>query len=345
MSKKAISIFIFIVFLLSGVFPAFSSDNPQNAAASATDEAVTHPSRSNEETTDPNDEDPSHLSLDEKNIQINGMEDRGLFDLPLEEVAELKIAVTAVLTQTEARLIPAAVTTIDQDMIRRSGARNLNEVFDIFVPNLQVMRHALVSDLVGIRGIINYPSTKYLLLVNGRRLNLSTREGAVTERDLPMLGDINYVNVVRGPGSVVYGPGAIAGVINIVTFNGLNFEGTDISFRQGFVDQFYSTEVRHGQKLSDDSGIFLFYGVADQDGADQEDSPYVFSKTFTTANGQQVSAGTPVNFDINNDRDSYRGRLKHKLHLQYTKGDFEAWFRYTRGGQLTAARGEKSQSV
>ena len=41
------------------------------------------------------------------------------------------------LTSTPRRAVPAAVTRINQDMIRSSGARNLYELFDIYVPNFQ----------------------------------------------------------------------------------------------------------------------------------------------------------------------------------------------------------------
>ena len=186
-------------------------------------------------------------------------------------------------------------------MIQHSGARSLNEVFDIFVPNVQIMRHLLVPDIIGIRGIINYPPNKYLQLVNGHIVNLRSTEGAVTERDLPKLGDIYYIDVVREPGSVVYGPGAISGVINIVTYNGLNFEGSDVALRQDFIEQSSTLEFRHGQKIDEDSAVFFYLGIVDYDGADQDDSLYVFSKSFTTTTGEKVAGGDPVDFDITND--------------------------------------------
>ena len=63
----------------------------------------------------------------------NAAED--VFEMSLEELMEVTIASPAALTRTRPRLVPAAVTTITEDMIRRCGARNLNEVFDIYVPN------------------------------------------------------------------------------------------------------------------------------------------------------------------------------------------------------------------
>jgi outer membrane receptor protein involved in Fe transport len=168
--------------------------------------------------------------------------------------------------------------------------------------------------------------------VNGRVLNHRGEQGALSERDLPMLRDIDYVEVVRGPGAATYGPGAIAGVINIVTLNGRTFEGIDTEYRQGTGFQYSSVDVRYGKKLSDDSGVFLYYGYADVQGATQGDSPAVLGRTFTARSGVPVVAGEPLTFALPNDGDAFRSEGKHKLHAQYNNGEFDAWFRWTRGG-------------
>jgi len=263
-----------------------------------------------------------------------------LLAFSLEELMKMSVVSAATLMQTKHRLVPAAVTTIDQEMIQHSGARSLNELFDIFVPNSQIMRHHTRSDLLGIRGIINVPEDKYLLLVNGHLMNLRSTEGVVTERDLPMLADVHHVNVVRGPGSVVYGPGAVSGVIDIVTYNGLTFEGTDVRIRQGFVERFSSFEIRHGHRIDDEEGLFLYYGLDDYTGADQDDAPYIFSKSFATNTGHRVLAGEPADFGIVDDHAAFRFDPEHKLHLHYTResisGRSDAWIRFTRSGEQVA---------
>jgi len=236
------------------------------------------------------------------------------------------------------RVTPAAVTRIDHEEIWSSGARSLNELFDIYVPNAQVIRHHAQPPHLGIRGIISDKDDKYLLRVNGRLMNNRSQIGAFSEHYLPMLGDIHHIDVVRGPGSTTYGPGAISGVVNIVTHNGLTFQGTDATVRQGFLEYFTGVEVRHGVQLSDDSGLFLYYGYADYPGAPQEHSPYVFGRSFTALEGVPVVAGEPVTFGIPNDHRTYRSSGRHKMHVQYTKGDFDAWIRYTRSGEQEAFR-------
>jgi iron complex outermembrane receptor protein len=243
------------------------------------------------------------------------------------------------------RSTPAAVMRIDYDMIWGSGARRLTELFDIYVPNTQLVRHHFSFEHVTPRGLVSDLEDKYLFQVNGRTMNQLTITGAFSEvRDLPLLGDIHHVDFIRGPGSALYGPGAISGVISVVTHSAMTFEGTDVTFRQGAIDTFSAVELRHGRKFSDDCGVFVYFGLADYHGASYADAPLVFSNSFATpASIPDVVAGRPtvVPDTFDQDRRSWRGRAKMKLHAQYTKGDFDFWVRYTQGGEKgTPPRGQ-----
>ncbi len=256
-----------------------------------------------------------------------------LFELPLEEVMKLRVTSAATLTRTTLRGVPAAVTRITQKDIQSSGARSLDKVLEIFVPNLELMRNYFGPTAMGIRGIIGSDNDKILLLVNGRVMNHRLKAGAFSERDLPTLGDIHHIDVVRGPGSAIYGPGAVAGVVDIITKSHDTFDGFDVTVRQGCVEQFTSLEMRYGRAFTDTSGIFVDYGLTDYKGADQDDSPYIFGKTFNSLGDEYIiESGEPVPFDIVDDHHAYRSKLKHKFHAQYNNGSFEAWLRYTRGG-------------
>ena len=200
-----------------------------------------------------------------------------LTELSMEDLMNVEVVSTATLTKTTPRLVPAAVTTITAEQIKASGARSLYELLDIYVPDLQVIRHHWESDHMGLRGTINDRDDKYLLLVNGRVMNEHTHYGALTERDLVMLSDIHHIDIVRGPGSALYGPGAISMVINIVTFNADTFKGTEVTGRMGAIEEFYSGEVKHSQAFDDnDGGLFVYAGGAKQNGASKYDAPLVF---------------------------------------------------------------------
>lgn len=244
------------------------------------------------------------------------------------------------------RLTPAAVTRIDYDMIWSSGARRLTELFDIYVPNTQITKHHFSFEHLITRGTLGDLEDKYLFLVNGKIMNHQTISGAFSEvRDLPLLGDIHHVDFIRGPGSALYGPGAISGVISLVTHNAMTFQGTDATYRQGGVETFSAVEIRHGSKFTDDSGIFLYCGIAGYKGANYSAAPLKFSKSFDTPNTlPNYSAGQPVTVPpgiFGNDHESWRSRPKMKVHAQYTKGNFDFWVRYTQGGgKASPTRGE-----
>ncbi len=59
----------------------------------------------------------------------------GIFDLSIEELMTIEIPSSATLTGAKPRLVPAAVTMITEEQIQASGARSLNELLDIYVPN------------------------------------------------------------------------------------------------------------------------------------------------------------------------------------------------------------------
>lgn len=137
--------------------------------------------------------------------------DYDFLDLSIEELTEIKVGS---LTETELSKVPAALTVITHADIVGSGARNMYELLDIMVPNLQVIHHNYGAHHIGLRGILNDRDTTYLFIVNGKVMNHRSKNGAIAELDLPMLGDIKSIDVVRGSGSAVYGPGAIVGVVS-----------------------------------------------------------------------------------------------------------------------------------
>ena len=267
----------------------------------------------------------------------------------MEDLMNVEIASTASLTKTKARLVPAAVTTITKDDIQTSGARSLFELLDIYVPNLQWARNYWEADNLGLRGILNDRDDKYLLLVNGRVMNDHTHYGAVSERDLVMLRDIHHIDVVRGPGSALYGPGAVAMVINIITDNAETFQGTEVSTRAGAIEEFQTVEFRHGQKFKDgDGGIYLYAGSGNYTGANGVHAPQITAIDFPSQTGwwdpawgtlgpfptDGLQAGDPLlNPEIHGDGASARGVAPIKLHAEITKGNWDIWARYTRGGK------------
>jgi iron complex outermembrane receptor protein len=246
--------------------------------------------------------------------------------LSLEELMNVEVREEATLTRTADRLIPATLTTLDADAIQKSGARDLNELLDISTTDGQVILHHSHVDHFGMRGIISDREDKYLLRVNGQVMNQRMYVGVDAERSLPLLGDLRKVSVVYGPGSATYGAGALAGVINLETYNGLTFKGADLTVRQGFLDEMTTGEVRFGHQFDENSGLFIYYGVADRNGAD---SDYVVGRSIPA---RGIVAGEPVPYPVSHLGAQAYGHLEQKAHVSYVNGPFEIWARFTEGG-------------
>ncbi len=267
-----------------------------------------------------------------------------VFEMPLEKLMEVEVVSTATLTETKQRLVPAAVTTVTAEQVRSSGARSLYELLDIYVPNLQWSRNHWENDQLGLRGIISDRNDKFLLLVNGRNMNDHTHAGAVTELDQVLLGDIHHIDVIRGPGSAMYGPGAVSMVINIITYNSDTFQGTEVTSRLGAIEEFYSGELKHGRKFdSNDGGIFVYSGFGKYVGASKYDAPQIYPLDFPSTGGNPAAGMVPgdgtrtghpmTNTFVNRDGADALGVPPMKLHVQLKKDNWDIWARLERGGK------------
>lgn len=133
----------------------------------------------------------------------------------------------ATITNIPKMKIPASITIITKEQIEMTPAHDLTDLIAIYVPDALFTRHE--GGRIGIRGIIIDRNYKILLLVNGKCMNERIMDGAATELANWDLNDIERVEVIRGPGSVTYGPGAIAGVINIITKQGISGDGAGVT--------------------------------------------------------------------------------------------------------------------
>ncbi len=127
---------------------------------------------------------------------------------------------------------PAAVTIIDQDMIRASGFRDIPELLRL-VPGFSVAYTRDNTWALGYHGMGDAYSRRLQVLVDGRSI-YSPHFGAVYWSDLPLsIDDIERVEVVRGPNAAVHGANAFAAVINIITKAAAQVQGSSVSLQAG----------------------------------------------------------------------------------------------------------------
>ncbi|NOY26522.1 MAG: TonB-dependent receptor [Oligoflexia bacterium] len=111
---------------------------------------------------------------------------------------------------------PSTVTILTSEDIRLSGAATLGDVLRR-VAGVDVMTLSASQPDISIRGFNRELSNKVLVLIDGRSVYLDML-GTVLWETLPIaLEEIDRIEVVRGPGSAIYGANAMTGVINIIT--------------------------------------------------------------------------------------------------------------------------------
>ncbi len=131
-----------------------------------------------------------------------------------------EVVVTATRDTQEVRKTPANVTVITADEISNSGATTVVEVLDK-LESIQFRTYSGNSSqaLIDIRGIGgDNPYGKTLVMLDGRRLN-RTDMASINWLQMPV-NMIERIEIIRGPGSVLYGDAAIGGVINIIPKKG-----------------------------------------------------------------------------------------------------------------------------
>ena len=111
---------------------------------------------------------------------------------------------------------PNAITIITEEDIRLSGARSIPDLLRR-VPGMDVMAMSYADWNVALRGFNRRIANKLLILVDGRTAYQDFLGGMLWLGQSYDLMDIARIEVVRGPGSAIYGANAYSGIVNIIT--------------------------------------------------------------------------------------------------------------------------------
>ncbi|QBQ56621.1 TonB-dependent receptor [Nitrosococcus wardiae] len=198
---------------------------------------------------------------------------------------------------------PAVATVITAEDIKEIGATDLDEVLET-VPGLHVARNPRgYNPIYTFRGIFSQFNSQVLVLINGIPItNLFFGDRNQVWGGMPVQA-IARIEVIRGPGSAIYGADAFAGVINIITKTKEDIKGTEVGARAGSFDTWDTWTLHGGAWSGFDIAVMLEYG--DTDG--QQETIDADAQTFLDSRfGTDVSlAPGPVNLQ----RENFDARL------------------------------------
>jgi iron complex outermembrane receptor protein len=140
---------------------------------------------------------------------------KALAELSLEDLMRVEV-VSAGREVERLADVAAPVFVITRDDIARTGVRSLPEILRL-APGVDVARLSAGRWAVGVRGDTGRFSNKLQVLVDGRSIYSPLFSGVLWETQQVPLGEIERIEIIRGPAGAVWGANAVNGVINIIT--------------------------------------------------------------------------------------------------------------------------------
>jgi len=163
-----------------------------------------------------------------------------LMPLNLEQLVEMDVSISTYSKQQMSKA-PSVVSLITAEDIRATGATNLMDVLR-GVPGVYVKQNLFAfRPLITLRGA---PGTHVLLMVNGAPMRDLVWSNGIYWKGLPA-SIIERIEIIRGPGSALFGADASAGVINVITHTATPIRHSEAGLRAGSYDS-QAGWLRHG---------------------------------------------------------------------------------------------------
>jgi len=143
---------------------------------------------------------------------------------------------TATKTLENIKKSGSTISIITDTDLKNMGARSLMDALKR-LPGLGINQSNVGNASVEVRGVKTDFGEKVLFLINGHPSNNNlVNGGASSSYDTFMIDDVKRVEVIRGPGSALYGANAFVAVINVITKTAKEIDGTTVTVGAGSYD-------------------------------------------------------------------------------------------------------------
>lgn len=134
-----------------------------------------------------------------------------------------EIVVTGSKIEISRKLVPLSVSQISRQDIENTGQMNILPALNAFVPGIFVTERNMLgfgvsstgAGSITMRGVSSSPNTDVLVLIDGHPQYQGIFGHPLA--DAYVASDVEKVEIIRGPASLLYGSNAMAGVVNIIT--------------------------------------------------------------------------------------------------------------------------------
>ena len=194
------------------------------------------------------------------------------FEMSLEELMEVPIVSSTGFFAMSAKKAPGYTTVLNLKKIENSPARTLEDLLAFYAPGIHIGRHERHGTLIGTRGILIDNNAKTLVMLDGQQLNQRSHFGFTVPLQSPLIGDLEAIEIINGPGAIVHGSGAINGFINLVPKSGEEHPGLFADYEYGVVESSKKEEVGWGISYGKNRSLFLYGGLVSANGTTRDTS-------------------------------------------------------------------------
>ena len=213
------------------------------------------------------------------------------------------MVVTASRTEEEVAKAPVAITVVRSEELATSPADNYADLLRR-VPGLNVVQMSARDITLTSRSATFSLATGELALLDGRSL-YQDFFGFVLWDALPInFDEVKQIEVIRGPGSAMWGANALNGVVNIRTKSPRELVGTQVGFAAGEVGTYQAAALTAGVEGRLSHKISMSYFEQDawpRDNQAPDGSPFPPEANFKNEGTKQPKLDARFDFDQDQD--------------------------------------------
>ncbi len=238
----------------------------------------------------------------------------------LEEIKWLQAEAVITIATKHKTLIskaPGIATVITSKQIKQMGFRTLVDILKL-VPGFYISMDETGEREIAVRGVLDDASQKIKILIDGHSINDVWRGGATWNFNDLVVENIKRIEVVRGPGSALYGQNAFLAVVNIITKDTEDIDGFQVTASGGsFSTQNYN--LLFGREYGD-LKISGFLDYFDTEGFSRKvERDILFPEPFSMSPGrsQNEKEKTDLNLKLSYKNLAHNGKYMKKRREDY----------------------------
>jgi iron complex outermembrane receptor protein len=230
---------------------------------------------------------------------------------------EEEIVVSALKKPRTVSKSPAIMSVITARQIKQMGFRTLMDVLKI-VPGFDISMDETGEREIAVRGVLDDASQKVKVLIDGHSINDAWRGGATWNFDDLAVENAKRIEVIRGPGSALYGHNAFLAVVNIITKDTEDIDGFQLTTSGDTFDT-QNYNVLFGREYGDlkISGFFDYVGTEGFSEMIEQDVLFPASSSKSPGRSKNRKEKTDLNLKLSYNNLEIKGKYMKKRRKDY----------------------------